>query len=84
MKTIATILLILLLSGCSALNVTRTVTFPSGETVEISARGDDLVTIERDGLKATVDGRGRPSMFESLATMMFMKTDFNVSNKEGR
>lgn len=83
-----TILLILLgflwLSGCSALNVERTITMPDGKVIVVDARQDDLVTVSRNGVEATVDGRGRAGFFENIMTMMFMKTDFNVSNKEGR
>lgn len=88
-KLVITILLILCLmltSGCSYMNIQRTVTMPDGEEYLVDARKEDLVTFKQTETETTitVDGRGKSSMFETIMTLMFMKTDFNVSNKEGR
>ena len=73
-----------LLCGCSLANVERTITMPNKEVYKVTMRIDDCITFEKDGVKLSVDGRGRPGVFENVATMALTQTQFNLSNKEGR
>ena len=78
------VLTIISTTGCSLTVVERTVTMPDNKVYKVSMRTDDLVVFEKDGVKITVDGRGRPHWLEGAATMALSNVDFNLSNKEGR
>lgn len=78
MKTIL-ICLVLLLSACS----TQThIIDNKGRLYTVESKADGLVVFEQAGNKITVDNRGRPTLFESIITMMFMDTKLKNEVKE--
>lgn len=68
-RLVLIIFLALLISGC---NVKRHIIMPDDVVYTVDARKDDLVSFEKDGVKITVDGRGRPGMIEQALGIMFM------------
>ena len=73
------ILALLTLSACAG-NIISTIKMPDKtEVYEVSSKSDALVTIERNGVKVTVDNRGRPGMFEQILGAFFLS---NVDKKD--
>ncbi|KKL76028.1 hypothetical protein LCGC14_2048950 [marine sediment metagenome] len=73
MKTIPIIILTLFLAACASGNIITTIKMPDKKEVyEVSSKSDALVSIEKNGVKVTVDNRGRPGFFEQLLGAMFL------------
>jgi len=71
MKIIA-LLAFFALSACAG-NIRTTIKMPDKKEVyEVSSKSDALVSIEKNGVKVTVDNRGRPGFFEQLLGAMFL------------
>ena len=68
MKIIPIIILALFLTACAAGNTLTTIWGPGGKEIilKVSSSSDALVTIDHNGIKATVDNRGRPGIIEQL------------------
>ena len=67
MKSIGTIVFILIALSACAGNIRTTIKMPDTKKLyEVSSKSDALVTIVRDGVTVTVDNRGRPGFFEQL------------------
>lgn len=72
MKYLLIILLFLSLIACST---TREVILPDGTIYTVNALKDDMVVLKlsKEGdINLTMDGRGRPSIFEQALGIMFM------------
>lgn len=80
-KCICIISIVLIIGGCAS--VKTIVTNPRGEVYTVQSKKDALVMMEKDGVKLTVDNRGKPGIFENLMGIMLMKTEVNLSNKDG-
>lgn len=78
MRVILSLLLSVLI-GCSS---TSTVKFPDGKVFTVKAKPDEFITITRDGTTYVFDRRGRPTLFESIVTMIFMDTKIKNEVKE--
>lgn len=50
--------------------------------IKIIARSDDLITIEIDGMKVTIDGKKRPGLIEQLITLGLIKTNINIGGDD--
>lgn len=74
------IVLLVFLIGCAAIRTT--ITDPQGEVYVVMSKKDALVTMEKDGVKLTVDNRGKMGLFENLMGVLLMKTDVEISNKD--
>ena len=73
MKIIPIIILTLSLMACASGNIISTIKMPDkAEVYEVSSKSDALVSIEKNGVKVTVDNRGRPGFFEQLLGAMFL------------
>jgi hypothetical protein len=48
----------------------------------VQAKPDEFITITKEGVTYTFDRRGRPTLFESIVTMMFMDTKIKNEIKE--
>lgn len=75
------VILLVLVVGCAS--VKTTIINPQGEIYTIQSKKDALVIMEKDGVKLTVDNRGKLGLFENLMGIIFMKTDIEIKNKEG-
>lgn len=73
------IVAMLLLTACTT---TSTVTFPDGEVFKVEAKPDEFITVTRAGSTYVFDRRGRPTLFETIITMMFMDTSLKNKVKE--
>ena len=54
----------------------------TGKEYIVVGKTDAIVTFESNGSKIIVDNRGRPTLFESIITMMFMDTKLKNEVKE--
>ena len=72
-------IIILCLYSCSSTSV---VTFPDGAVFTVKAKPDEFITVTRNNATYVFDRRGRPSLFESIITMMFMDTKLKNEVKE--
>lgn len=73
------IFIILFSFGCT----TKTqIIEPDGSIYTIKSRTNAVVTIEEKGKKITVNNQGKPTLFESIITMMFMNTQIQNDIKE--
>jgi len=75
------IFLLIITIGCAS--VKTTITDPQGETYTIQSKKDALVVLKQGDTELTVDNRGKMGIFENLMSIMLMKTDINLKNKEG-
>ena len=62
-------LLFLLLTGCTTKTV---ITMDDGSVITVDSKNDALVTVKEDNRVITVNNQGKPTLFESILTMMFM------------
>jgi len=83
MKLIPIIILGLLLSACTLMNVKTEITAPDGKVWEISSKSDAVVSIKTKDTEIVVDNKGRMSVFESILGIAMTNTDINLglSNK---
>ncbi len=82
-------------NGCAG-NIISTISMPARlasesvagrpdekEVYEVSSKSDALVEITRNGVKITVDNRGRPGFFESLLGAIFLRSpDVNIGSSK--
>ena len=72
MKIIPIIILAFFLPACAG-NIITTIKMPDKKEIyEVSSKSDALVEITKNGVKVTVDNRGRPGFFEQLLGAMFL------------
>jgi hypothetical protein len=67
-------------AGCSVKTV---ITMPDGDIYCVQSKKDALVKLEKDNIKLEVNNQGKPGIFENLMGIMLMKTEVNLSNKDG-
>lgn len=75
------IILFVSMAGCAA--ITTIIEDPQGETWTVVSKKDALVKLEKDNIKIEVNNQGKPGIFENLMGIMLMKTEVNLSNKDG-
>ena len=75
------IILFVFMAGCAS--VKTTIKLPCGQDVEIWSKKDALVTFKTKDIEGTVDNRGKLGILESIFGVLILKTDVNLSNKEG-
>lgn len=74
------IVTIILTVGCSA---KMTITDPDGRIWKIVSKKNALVKYKDPNVDITVDNRGKLGVVESVFGVLMLKTDINLSNKEG-
>lgn len=62
--------LLLLLPACAT-----KITMPSGEEYKIMSKHNSLVVFEQEGIKITVDNRGRAGLIEQVFTGLLINTE---------
>ncbi len=68
---ILTLVMVLLICGCT---VKTEIIMGDDDIITIRSKKDALVTVVDKDRTVTVNNQGKPTLFESIITMMFMRT----------
>lgn len=68
---ILTLFMVILISGCT---VKTEIIMGDDDIITIRSKKDALVTVVDKDRTVTVNNQGKPTLFEAIITMMFMKT----------
>jgi hypothetical protein len=70
MTPIKLLIIAILLTGCSS---TTLITDRAGKTFQVESQKDAVVTFKDNDVTVTVDNRGKPSTFDELIKLYFMR-----------
>ena len=79
MKVRILLIILLFLSACT---VKTEILIGDEEIITIHSKADALVTVVSNERTITVNNQGKPTLFESIITMMFMDNQIKDNIKE--
>lgn len=76
---ILTLAMVLLICGCT---IKTEIMIGDDDIITIRSKKDALVTVVDKDRTITVNNQGKPTLFEAIITMMFMRTQISEEVKE--